>query len=49
MLTFFLDFIYLVMTDMEREAEAEGEAGSLWGACWETGTLGSRPEQVLNH
>ena len=31
---FFKDFIYLFMRDTEREAEtqAEGEAGSLWGA-----------------
>ena len=31
---FFKDFIYLFMRDAEREAEtqAEGEAGSLWGA-----------------
>ena len=31
---FFLDFIYLFMRDTEREAEtqAEGEAGSPWGA-----------------
>ena len=40
--------MYLFMRDAEREAEtqAEGEAGSLWGAGRGTRsrTLGSRPE-----
>ena len=47
-------FIYLFMreTQGESETEAEGEAGSLWGA--QCGTLGSRPEpkadaQRLSH
>ena len=55
---FFLDFIYLSLTDPEREAEtqAEGEAGSLRGARCGTRSraLGSRPgpeadAQLLSH